>query len=103
VGAAVRADLLSELHPMADLLARCPGMTKEHVYYLEQRGYVRPIKQRHGKIERNLYTTQQLQLVEAMWRHRQVGVSPKEAYQRALRDQTRGQMAIWPEGSAEGG
>jgi len=87
---------------MADLLARCPGMTKEHVYYLEQRGYVRPIKQRHGKIERNLYTTQQLQLVETMWRHRQGGLSPKEAYQRALRDQTRGQLAIWPEGSPEG-
>jgi len=86
---------------MADLLARCPGMTKEHVYYLEQRGYVRPIKQRHGKVERNLYSTQQLQLVEAIWRHRQEGFSPKEAYRRALRDQNRGQLAIWPEESAE--
>lgn len=81
---------------MAELLARCPGMTKEHVYYLEQRGYLKPIKQRHGKIERNLYTTRQLQLVEAVWQHRQRGIAPKEAVQRALRDQSQGQLSMWP-------
>ncbi len=86
---------------MADLLASCPGMTKEHVYYLEQRGYLRPIKQRHGKIERNLYTTDQVQLVQAMWRYRQAGLPPREAHRRALREQTRGQLAIWPDQAAE--
>jgi len=98
----VRTDVLSDLHPMADLLARCPGMTKEHVYYLEQRGYIRPIKQRHGKIERNLYTTEQLRLVEAIWRHRQAGLPPREAHRRALRDRKRGQLVIWPEDEREG-
>lgn len=93
----MRDDVLSELHPMADLLTSCPGMTKEQVYYLEQRGYLRPIKQRHGKIERNLYTSQQLQLVQAIWRHRQAGLPPREAHQRALREQSRGQLSIWPE------
>lgn len=102
MGAALRADVLSDLHPMADLLARCPGMTKEHVYYLEQRGYLRPIKQRHGKIERNLYTTEQLQLVAAIWRHRQAGLPPREAYRRALREQARGQLTMWPDQVAEG-
>ena len=97
MGAALRDDVLSELHPMADLLTSCPGMTKEQVYYLEQRGYLRPIKQRHGKIERNLYTSQQLQLVQAIWRHRQAGLPPREAHQRALREQSRGQLSIWPE------
>jgi DNA-binding transcriptional MerR regulator len=87
---------------MAELLARCPGMTKEHVYYLEQRGYIRPIKQRHGRVERNLYTTRELQLVAAIWRHRQAGLPPREAYKRALRDRARGQLAIWPEDDAEG-
>ncbi len=76
-------------------------MTKENVYYLEQRGYIRPIKQRHGRIERNLYTTDQLQLVKAIWQHRQAGISPREAYQRALRERTRGQLSIWPEEAAE--
>lgn len=97
MGAALRADVLSELHPMADLLVSCPGMTKEHIYYLEQRGYLRPIKQRHGKIQRNLYTTEQLQLVQAMWRHRQAGLPPREAHKRALREQSKGQLSIWPE------
>lgn len=102
MGAVLREDVLSELHPMADLLASCPGMTKEHVYYLEQRGYLRPIKQRHGKIERNLYTTEQVQLVQVIWQHRQAGLPPREAYRRALREQSRGQLSIWPEsGSAE--
>jgi DNA-binding transcriptional MerR regulator len=100
VGAAVR-EALSDLHPMADLLASCPGMTKEHVYYLEQRGYVRPIKQRHGRIERNLYTTEQRELVEAIWKYRQAGLPPREAFQRALREQSRGQLSMWPEESAE--
>jgi DNA-binding transcriptional MerR regulator len=76
-------------------------MTKEHVYYLEQRGYLRPIKQRHGKIERNLYTTDQLQLVQAIWRLRQVGLPPREAYRRALREQSQGQLSIWPDQAAE--
>ena len=98
----MRADVLSDLHPMADLLARCPGMTKEHVYYLEQRGYLRPIKQRHGRIERNLYTTEQLQLVAAIWRHRQAGLPPREAYRRALREQARGQLTMWPDQAPEG-
>lgn len=102
MGAALRADVLSDLHPMADLLARCSGMTKEHVYYLEQRGYLRPIKQRHGRIERNLYTTEQLQLVAAIWRHRQAGLPPREAYRRALREQARGQLTMWPDQAPEG-
>ena len=93
----MREEALSELHPMAEILASCPGMTKEQVYYLEQRGYLKPIKQRHGKIERNLYTTEQVRLVQAIWRQRQEGLSPKEAHQRALREQSRGQLSIWPE------
>ncbi len=96
----MREDALSDLHPMAELLASCPGMTKEHIYYLEQRGYIRPIKQRHGRIERNLYTSDQLQLVTAIWRHRQEGLPPREAYQRALRERSRGQLSIWPDESA---
>ena len=98
----MRVDVLSDLHPMADLLARCPGMTKEHVYYLEQQGYLQPVKQRHGKIQRNLYTTAQLELVAAIWRHRQAGIPPREAYRRALREQARGQLSMWPDGDAEG-
>jgi len=74
-------------------------MTKEHVYYLEQRGYLHPIKQRHGKVERNLYTTQQFAFVQAVWRHRQQGCSPKEAVTRAERDQSQGQLSMWPQES----
>jgi len=82
---------------MADLLASCPGMTKEHVYYLEQRGYLRPIKQRHGKIQRNLYTTEDLQLVRAIWSYRLAGLPPREAHDRAAQEQSHGQLSIWPE------
>ncbi len=93
-------NVLADLYPMAELLACCPGMTKEHVYYLEQRGYLHPIKQRHGKIERNLYTSQQRQFIEDVWRHRQKGLPPKEAVQQAQREQTRGQLSMWPEQEA---
>ena len=44
-----------------------------------------------------LQLTEQLQLVQSMWRHRQAGLPPREAYQRALREQSKGQLSIWPE------
>ena len=88
---------------MAELLARCPGMSKEHVYYLEQRGYLNPIKQRHGKIERNLYTTRQLQFVKAVWLHRQQGLPPKAAVQQALQEQSQGQLSMWPKDETRAG
>jgi hypothetical protein len=90
-------DSLKDLHTMADLLARCPGMKKEDVYYLEHRGYLRPIKQRHGRVERNLYTTEQAELTAAIWRHRQAGHSPREAYSRAVKERSAGQLRIWEE------
>jgi len=88
---------LSQLYIMADLLARCPGMKKEDVYYLEHRGYVKPIKQRHGRLQRNLYTKEQIELVCAVWHHRQTGLAPRQAYQQALKECSAGQLSIWPE------
>ena len=93
----MRSENLSELFTMADVLARCPGMNKEDVYYLEHRGYLRPVKKRHGRIERNLYTAAHVDLVTQMWRLKQEGLPPREAYRRARQALSSGQLTIWPE------
>ena len=90
-------NILSHLHTMADLLACCPGMKKEDVYYLEQRGYVRPLKQRHGRLERNLFTAEQAELLFSIWRHRRRGLSPRRAYEQALKERAMGQLSLWAE------
>ena len=100
----MRAEELAELFTMADVLARCQGMKKEDVYYLEHRGYLRPIKQRHGRVERNLYTAAQVDLIAEMWRLRQEGLPPREAYRKARQTLSSGQLTIWPEeGTAPAG
>ena len=95
----MRLESLTELFTMADVLARCPGMKKEDVYYLEHRGYLRPVKQRHGRVERNFYTAEQVELVAQMWRLKQEGLPPRKAYPKAKQALASGQLAIWPEGS----
>ncbi len=96
----MRAEELGELVPMAEVLARCAGMKKEDVYYLEQRGYLKPVKLRQGRVERNLFTKEQVSLVSEMWRLRQEGLPPREAFRRAKQSLSSGQLAIWPEREA---
>jgi hypothetical protein len=90
-------EALADLSTMADVLARCPGMKKEDVYYLEHRGYLRPVKQRHGRLERNFYTRGQVDLIAEIWRLKQEGLPPREAYRRAKQALSSGQLALWPE------
>ena len=93
----MRPEELAQFLTMADLLAHCPGMKKEDVYYLEHRGYLRPIKKRHGHIERNLYTLEHAALIAEIWRLKQEGLPPREAYRRARQTLSSGQLSIWPE------
>ena len=101
MGADEKDNPLIHLHTMADILSFCPGMKKEDVYYLEQRGYVHPLKQRHGRLERNLFTPEQAELLCAIWRHRKRGVPPRQAYHQAVRERQMGQLTLW-EGPAGG-
>ena len=90
-------NILSNLCTIADLLALCDGMKREDIYYLEQRGYIRPLKQKHGRLERNLFTQKQATLCVTIWRHRQAGLSPRKAYEKALRETNMGQLSLWEE------
>lgn len=88
-------NVLSSLYTMADVLACCPGMKREDVYYLEQRGYIRPLKQRHGRLERNLFTSQQAELIVTLWQYRQDGMLPRKAYEKAMKERNYGQLSLW--------
>jgi hypothetical protein len=88
-------NILSNLYTMADVLSFCSGMRKEDVYYLEQRGYLHPLKQRHGRLERNLYTREQVELLASVWKHRRMGLPPRQAYDRAIRERRMGQLPLF--------
>ena len=90
-------NILSNLYTMADLLALCHGMKREDIYYLEQRGYIRPLKQKHGRLERNLFTQKQANLCATIWRYRQAGLSPRRAYEKAVKETNMGQLSLWEE------
>jgi len=87
--------LLAHLYTMADILSFCPDMKREDVYYLEERGYLHPLKQRHGRLERNLYTQEQVDLLVTVWKYRKQRLSPRRAYEKALQERSRGQLALW--------
>jgi hypothetical protein len=87
--------LLTHLYTMADILSFCEGMKREDVYYLEERGYLRPLKQRHGRLERNLYIKEQVDLLITVWKYRKQRLSPRRAYEKALQEHRRGQLALW--------
>jgi hypothetical protein len=92
--------LLAQLYTMADILSYCEGMKREDVYYLEERGYLHPLKQRHGRLERNLYTKEQVELLLTVWKYRRQGLSPRRAYEKALQENRRGQLALWENGES---
>ena len=86
---------LSNLYTMADVLALCPEMRREDVDYLEQRGYIHPLKQRHGRLERNLFTAEEAELIFSIWKHHRAGLTPRKAYEKAVKERTLGQLSLW--------
>lgn len=64
------------------LSAISEGITKEQLYYLEARGYIKPLKVRVGKIYHRDYSEEDMKLVKAIWRYLRRGYTPRVAYEK---------------------
>ena len=70
-----------------EVLAQVPGLTYARLYYFEAKGFIRPHKVSSGKLERNDYSQDDLQLVKAMQHYCAQGFTPKVAHQKAMAEQ----------------
>ena len=59
---------------------------RQRLYYLEQKGFIQPVKKRIGEKQFREYSREDLDKVRAIWRHLQQGLRYRVAYERALED-----------------
>ncbi len=57
---------------------------RHKLYYLEQKGYVRPKRIPMGDLEAREYTRQDFERVKTIWKYLQRGYKHKAAYQMAV-------------------
>jgi DNA-binding transcriptional MerR regulator len=68
----------------SDVLKEIP-IPREKLYYLEQKGYINPIKTLKGERELRDYSESDLEMVRLIWGYIQQGFRYRIAYQKALR------------------
>jgi DNA-binding transcriptional MerR regulator len=56
---------------------------RHKLYYLEQKGYIRPKRLAAGDLEIREYTKKDLRMVELIWKHLKKGFKHKKAYEMA--------------------
>lgn len=59
------------------------GIPRHKLYYLEQKGYIKPRRVPAGDLEAREYTKKDLDMVERIWKYLQMGFKHKIAYQKA--------------------
>jgi DNA-binding transcriptional MerR regulator len=62
------------------------NIPRQRLYYLEQKGFIRPTKKRIGEKDFRDYSQEDLDKVRAIWRYLQQGLRYSVAYERALED-----------------
>lgn len=66
---------------------------RHKLYYLEQKGYVRPKRIPMGDLEAREYTKQDFERVRLIWKYLKRGFKHKTAYQMALAELKTGKPA----------
>ncbi|HSR13743.1 MAG TPA: MerR family transcriptional regulator [Thermodesulfobacteriota bacterium] len=69
----------------SDILKKL-NIPRHKLYYLEQKGYIRPKRIPMGELEAREYTDEEFRKLELIWKYLQSGFKHKIAYQKALED-----------------
>ena len=69
----------------AELLARI-DIPRQKLYYLEQKGYITPLKAAVGDKEFREYSDEDVKKVEYIWKYLKKGFKYKIAYAKAMAD-----------------
>ncbi len=62
------------------------NIPRHKLYYLEQKGYIRPKRTPMGDLETREYTEEEFRKLELIWKYLQSGFKHKVAYQKALEE-----------------
>ncbi len=60
------------------------GIPRHKLYYLEQKGYVKPRRIPMGDLEAREYTPDDVRKIELIWKYLQMGFKHKIAWEKAL-------------------
>jgi DNA-binding transcriptional MerR regulator len=69
----------------SDVLKRL-NIPRHKLYYLEQKGYVKPTRIPMGELETREYTEEEFRKLELIWKYLQSGFKYKIAYQKAMEE-----------------
>lgn len=67
---------------------------RHKLYYLEQKGYIKPKKTVIGEKEFRDYTEEDVKKIECIWKYLKKGFKYKIAHEKALEDISNPQMAL---------
>ena len=62
------------------------GIPRQKLYYLEQKGFVKPITEQRGEKLFRYYSQSEVEKIRLIWKYWQQGFRYRVAYQKALRD-----------------
>ena len=67
----------------ADVLRRL-NIPRHKLYYLEQKGYIHPVRVSMGDLEARRYSDRDVMMAQAVWKYLCLGFRHKVAYAKAL-------------------
>ena len=62
------------------------GIPRHKLYYLEQKGYIKPKRYQAGDLEIREYTKKDLMMVELIWKYLKMGFTHKVAHSKATEE-----------------
>jgi DNA-binding transcriptional MerR regulator len=69
----------------SDILKKL-SIPRHKLYYLEQKGYIKPKRIPMGELEAREYSEEDFRMLELIWKYLQSGFKHKIAYQKAQED-----------------
>jgi len=72
---------------LKEILNLIPGLGKDFVYYLEDKGYIHPRKIQKDKISRREYSRKDYEIIASVFKYYKRGYPPKIAYQLVIKEE----------------
>ncbi len=76
---------MSKTVKTAHILERT-GIPRHKLYYLEQKGYIKPRRVPSGDLETREYSQRDLAMVESVWKYLKMGFKHKVAYRKSVEE-----------------
>ncbi len=72
---------------LKEILNLIPGLGKDFVYYLENKGYIHPRKIQKDRISRREYSRRDYEIITSIFKYYKRGYPPKIAYQLVTKEE----------------